>query len=718
MADTLNKVASIFLRYHGNSTDSSENESFDDMMSAGMGLVAETARLDRLSVWRNTTKNSPEDGLALYASQIYRWDRKHGGTTAPSSGLTNLSYNEFSPRWENLLSSGESINSPASLLPEAELLRSFGVISAFVTPIFLKGQFWGFVFFEDNENEVYFDNECAEMLHSAAFLCANAIIRADLERELSVTNQANRLQLTKLNTVIQATKIGLWDMEIIRDDPINNVNRITWSDEFRRILGFSDDSDFPNVINSFHNQLHPDDFERVTSAIGAHILDTTGQTPYDIEYRVIKKSGEIAHLRATGETIRDKKGEPLHVAGAVMDITEAKNYLLNTEKLMEQAQAASKAKSEFLANMSHEIRTPMNAINGMTVIGKSATDISKKDYCFGKIENASQHLLGVINDILDMSKIEASKFDLSDDEFDFEKMLQRVIHIITFHSDEKKQTLKVHIDDAIPRMLVGDDQHLAQVITNLLSNSVKFTPDYGVIELDAVLLGEDSGLLTVRVSVKDNGIGISPSQQMNLFDSFHQADSRTSRIFGGTGLGLAICKKIIEMMDGEITLQSELGKGSVFSFTFKTKRSAEAAESQSEASAFDESCGIFEGKRILIAEDVDVNREIIESLLESTHAQIVSVDNGVKAVEAFKVSDFDLVLMDVQMPKMDGYEATRTIRGIERGKTVAKPTPIIAMTANVFKESVDKCIESGMDTHIGKPFDVDELFGVLRKFLI
>ncbi|MCL1818009.1 MAG: ATP-binding protein, partial [Spirochaetaceae bacterium] len=249
--------------------------------------------------------------------------------------------------------------------------------------------------------------------------------------------------------------------------------------------------------------------------------------------------------------------------------------LVRIDAARKKSDLESRHKSVFLSNMSHEIRTPMNAIIGMTAIGKSIEDADRKDYCFKKIEDASNHLLGVINDILDMSKIEANKFELSPEEFDFEKMLQRVVNVATFHVDKKRQKLAVRIDRAIPPTLIADDQRLAQVITNLLGNAVKFTPKEGSITLEARLMGEENDVCTIQISVSDTGIGISPGQEARLFTAFEQAESSTTRKYGGTGLGLAISKSIVGMMGGGIRVQSEPGKGSTFAFTIQAKRGAE-----------------------------------------------------------------------------------------------------------------------------------------------
>jgi CheY-like chemotaxis protein len=391
----------------------------------------------------------------------------------------------------------------------------------------------------------------------------------------------------------------------------------------------------------------------------------------------------------------------------------------------EQALSASRAKSTFLANMSHEIRTPMNAIIGMTTIGKSAAELERKDYCFTKIENASQHLLGVINDILDMSKIEASKFDLSPVEFNFEKMLHRVVDVFNFRVDEKRQKLSVNIDNAIPQTLIADDQRLAQVITNLLGNAVKFTPEHGSISLDARFVEKKDGLNTIKIAVSDTGIGISVEHQKQVFSSFQQAEISTARRYGGSGLGLAISKSIVEMMGGTIEVQSKLGEGSVFTFTIPVREGVQANNEtnvlMSGHTATEEKpdlTGFFAGRRILLVEDVEINREIVIALLEPTQLEIDCAENGIEAVRKFSEAParYDLIFMDVQMPEMDGYEATRHIRALDMPK--AKTVPIIAMTANVFREDIEKCVEAGMNGHIGKPLNFDEVLDKLNGYLV
>ncbi|MDR1732178.1 MAG: response regulator [Synergistaceae bacterium] len=584
-----------------------------------------------------------------------------------------------------------------------------------------------------------------------------------------------------------------------------------------------------------------------------------GGENFDFAAPLVRSSDEIGILsgafQVMTQRINDfvrKMRESTEALARKNDDLNRSNELLLTAR--EQAEKANRAKSDFLSNMSHEMRTPMNAIIGMTAIGKSGSSLEKKNYAFEKIEDASTHLLGVINDILDMSKIEANKLELSNSDFDFEKMLRKVVNFINFRVEEKHQVFRVTVDKNIPTRLTGDDQRLAQVITNLLSNAVKFTPDGGIIRLD-VRLAEDSnedrdGFCTLRIEVTDTGIGISDEQKARLFNPFQQADSSTSRNFGGTGLGLAISRRIVEMMEGRIELESTLGQGSKFIVTVKVARNqatrrvlpaglnwrnlhllvvddddetleyfkdiaenlgvaCEAARGGEEtvsmmdgqhyhdiyfvdwkmpgmdgialtreikkrrnansvvimisstewsviaddakaagvdrflqkplfasdiADCINECLGgtaveapgapaedggpeVFRGAHILLAEDVEINREIVLSLLEPTEMKIDCAEDGEEALRMVSENPerYDMVFMDVQMPKMDGLEATRRIRALD--SPGAKTVPIIAMTANVFREDVEKCLAAGMNGHVGKPLDFDEVMEKLREYL-
>ncbi|MDR3013367.1 MAG: response regulator [Chitinispirillales bacterium] len=383
--------------------------------------------------------------------------------------------------------------------------------------------------------------------------------------------------------------------------------------------------------------------------------------------------------------------------------------VLNAFNAMENA---SRAKSDFLSVMSHEMRTPMNAIIGMTVIGKKAMTVEQKNYALNKIGDASTHLLNVINDVLDMAKIEANKLELAPIEYDFGMMMQKVMTIINFSLSEKQQELSIDIDSNIPHIIFGDEQRLSQVITNLMSNAVKFTPEAGKIHFKASMTGESDGVCDLRIEVADNGIGIPKSQHEKIFHAFEQAESGTSRKFGGTGLGLVISKRIIKLMGGTIWVESELGKGARFIFTVKIQRGTND-RNNNDCPHTEIVNGEFAGKRMLLAEDVEINREIIIAFLDGTELIIDCVENGEDALNALTADQdkYDIVLMDVQMPKMDGHEAAR------RARAQGIKTPIIAMTANVFKEDIDICLAVGMNGHIGKPLDISKILRMLRKYI-
>ena len=391
----------------------------------------------------------------------------------------------------------------------------------------------------------------------------------------------------------------------------------------------------------------------------------------------------------------------------------------------EQANAASKAKSDFLSNMNHEMRTPLNAIIGMTLLGKEADSMEEAISAFNKIGDASSHLLTVISDVLDMVKIETDQLELMPVEFNFHRLLQKAMTNIKFRIDAKKQNLKINIDNNIPHFITGDEQRLMQVIVNLLSNAAKFTPIGGNICIDASLLGEKDGLCDLRVEVTDNGIGISAEQQEKLFQPFVQAESGISRKYSGTGLGLIISKRIVELMEGRIWIESELGKGSKFIFTIKVQRGKKSLdknhEEQGSETGQDKTMGIineFAGRKMLLADDVEINREILMTQLEKTGIEIDCAENGQEVLEMIRLAPdkYDIVFMDVQMPKMDGYEATRQIRDIEE-KCPDKKIPIIAMTTNVSCEDIKACLAAGMSDHLGKPLDIDRVFEILCKYL-
>jgi CheY-like chemotaxis protein len=315
-----------------------------------------------------------------------------------------------------------------------------------------------------------------------------------------------------------------------------------------------------------------------------------------------------------------------------------------------------------------------------------------------------------------MSKIEANKLTLSPVAFDFQELISKVTDIIHIRIIEKRQMFGVHIDENIPHTLICDEQWLSQVLVNLLSNAVKFTPDKGAISLCASLVKEENNTCEILFEVTDTGIGIDEEQQERLFKSFEQAESSTTRKYGGTGLGLAISKRIVEMMGGSVAMRSAIGKGSTFSFTIKAEISDIALRNERESSKSGEPDD-FSNRYVLLAEDVEINREIAGAMLEPTRVKIDYAENGAEAVRMFSDAPekYDIIFMDLQMPELDGLEAARRIRATDSEQ--AKNIPIIAMTANVFQEDIENCLEAGMNGHLGKPVNIDDFLNTLRKYL-
>jgi len=394
-------------------------------------------------------------------------------------------------------------------------------------------------------------------------------------------------------------------------------------------------------------------------------------------------------------------------------ISEINQQNIHLTELKELAEQASQTKSSFLANMSHEIRTPINAITGMSAIARGTDDIDKIHDCMTKIDAASRQLLGIINDILDMSKIEANRMELAADIFDLPAMLKNISNIIEISAGAKNLKFDVIISDTIPRAVIGDDMRLSQIFLNLLSNAVKFTPDSGSIKFAAQLIETNGDTHVLEVKVTDTGIGITEEQQKRLFNTFEQADKGTSKRYGGSGLGLVISKRLAEMMNGGITLESEFGKGSCFTVRVCLQVGNEADIIKDEtAESYD-----FTGKTALLAEDIEINREIALALLEESNIGVDWVGDGKQAVDMYieNPTRYDIIFMDIHMPVMDGYEATRAIRA--SGLTNAADIPIMAMTANAFADDVNKCHEAGMNDHIAKPIEFDLLYKKMAKLM-
>ncbi len=386
------------------------------------------------------------------------------------------------------------------------------------------------------------------------------------------------------------------------------------------------------------------------------------------------------------------------------------------EQEIERAEQSEKVKEQFLANMSHEIRTPMNAILGMTrlLIDKEPREDQLK--YLNAIKQSSDNLLVIINDILDLSKIEAGKINFESIDFDLSEQLKTVFNTIKFNADEKGLVLNYSIEKGTPGRIIGDPYRLSQILLNLAGNAIKFTEN-GSVVINVTTVKQDQEQVQLKFEVTDTGIGIAKDKLEYIFDMFTQETSSTTRKFGGTGLGLAICKRLIELQGGSIHVESEAGKGSVFSFMLQFGIHEPVPKQDENAKLPNDAIAQLKNVSILIAEDNEFNQMVavdsIEHAIES--AKIDVAKNGKEAVEMILSKHYDVVLMDIQMPEMDGHEATKVIRKHKDPKI--NSIPIIAMTASVIKAEVDKCFESGMNEFVGKPFSVDDLLDKISKVI-
>ncbi len=448
--------------------------------------------------------------------------------------------------------------------------------------------------------------------------------------------------------------------------------------------------------------------------------------PLYTEEQLTFTDGHTEVVDAVRRPIFDSTGKLTGLLGVARDVTqrvavesELRETQIELREAVEDANRANKSKSEFLARMSHEIRTPMNAIIGMTNITKrklegSLADKSEVINHVQQIEISSQHLLALLNDVLDISKIEAGKIELVEESFNLRKLVDSIALIIRPRCLEKNIKFDIEVLNLEAEQFISDPLRLRQVLINLLGNAVKFTPEKGNIGLVITVTARSNGKSLVHFLIKDSGIGMSEAVQSNLFKPFEQGSHHITRHYGGTGLGLSISRNIVNMLGSDITVKSTEGQGSEFAFTvWLTEDSVKLDEI-----VHSDDVSVLKGKRALLVDDVAINRIIVTEQLAATGVEMTvdEAEDGKEAVEMFAKSPigyYDIIFMDVQMPHMDGHEATRRIRAMDRSD--AKSVAIIAMTANAFKEDVERAIESGMNAHLAKPLEHEKLMSILLR---
>ena len=515
---------------------------------------------------------------------------------------------------------------------------------------------------------------------------------------LRVDVTAIKEQARRLEDILLGAGAGTWEWRVGGDE-------LRVNERWAAMCGWTRSELEPVDLNLWVRLIHPEDLEPARAQVRAHLRD---ETPFfEYEGRMRHRGGGWVWVLCRGRIAnRRPDGAPDWVTGTLIDITKRKRTEQALEEARERAEQSSLAKSRFLANMSHEIRTPMNGVTGMAeaLARVVATDEQKR--MVNVIRQSGETLLTLLNDILDISKIEAGRLDLESAPFSPRELADRVEALHSWRAQEKGLSFTVLTDAGAERPRLGDAHRISQILHNLVSNAIKFTSRGGV---TVTLRAEGDALL---LEVRDTGLGMSEAQQRVVFDEFAQADPSTTRRFGGAGLGMAIVKRLVEMMGGTIALESAPGRGA----TVRASLPLPEAETAATATAPAEAAELRPGLRLLAADDNEINRTVLEALLRGIGAQGVIVEGGRELLEAWRPDRFDAVLLDIAMPGLDGVETLAALRARE-AELGAPPTPALAVTANALREQVARYLQAGFAAHVAKPLRPESLAAALRETL-
>ncbi|MCV6636562.1 PAS domain-containing protein [Candidatus Albibeggiatoa sp. nov. NOAA] len=542
------------------------------------------------------------------------------------------------------------------------------------------------------------------------FLCTFVRDITERKRVEQTIQEAN----VRFDLVNQATNEGLWDMQYTHgEDFTHKDNPIWYSPRLRELLGYQDETEFPNCLDSWTDALHPEDKPNVFQLYLGHLSDYSGETPYNVTFRLKLKAGKYRWYSAMCTTIRNEQGIPTRTVGSLRDITERrqaedvlKMAIKNAETARKQAEVANQAKSTFLANMSHELRTPLNGILGYTQILSRDYDITPKQLeGINIIQRSGEYLLTLINDILDLSKIEADRVELYPMDIHFGDFLRGIVELFQMRAEQKGISFIYEPLTALPEGIRTDEKRLRQILINLLANAVKFTEAGGV----CLKVGYHDKRL--RFEIEDTGMGIPEQDLENIFLPFHQSGDKYSKA-EGTGLGLSITKRIIEMMEGELHVKSNIGKGSLFWFELELPEVSNLVKHKQQEKPV--IIG-FEGKtrHILVVDDKSENRSVLRNLLVPLGFQIVEASNGQEGLNVLNQRKVDIILTDLVMPEMDGFELARRVRLAGVYDTL----PIIAVSASVFDYHQKQSVDAGCNEFIPKPVRADILLDRLQHYL-
>nr|WP_281299423.1 PAS domain S-box protein [Flavobacterium limnophilum] len=671
------------------------SKSIDEMFIETYEIIGKATNADHLSYYE-------KDFNTNLISQKFKWTRK--GIPAQITELQTYTT-------ENLKEVFTQINKKKYFKTISrkledpilkKLLIANEIKSILVLPIYIENEFTGFIGFDDCSREKKWTDDEINILQTLANNISSALERNKKETILHESQEKFRLLANNIPGTVYLSNIDYKWSKIYINDEIENLTGYTKTEFLENKIYYVD-------------LVHPDDKENVLFAAKKMVEE---HVKMQIVYRIIHKKGHIVWVEEFGDSIK-KDNVISYVGGIFFDITmkkEAEEALIAKEI----AEAANKAKSEFIANMSHEIRTPLNGIIGFTDL-LMKTNLEKTQEKHMITVNQSAHsLLDIINNILDFSKIEAGKLELFIEKCEIKEILNQIIDLISYESNQKNLKLELVITSDIPKYFWVDIVRLKQILINLLANAVKFTEKGSIQLVVSVLEKTDDSNSKIRFSVKDSGIGILEENKNKIFEAFSQEDNSTTRKFGGTGLGLSISNQLLALMNSNLQLESKIDIGSTFYFDLDLKTSNLTNIDEFKIIIPDENRIDLVIKRkddlkklkIMIAEDNKINMLLLKTIIKNifTEATIFEIFNGKDAVEQFEIINPDLIFMDIQMPLMNGYEAAKAIRNLESGKNI----PIIAVTAGVEKEEKIKCIEAGMNDHISKPI----MKGIIEETII
>lgn len=520
------------------------------------------------------------------------------------------------------------------------------------------------------------------------------ITERKLAEELIRRNEAMLAESQEL------THSGSWEADLL-------TGKNYWSAETFRIFGMEPTDATPGTRESTR-KIHPDDRRLYRAQIRKAITEKLSSS---FDLRIVLPDGRVKYIHAIGKALTDKSGKVVKLYGAILDIDDHKKAERELVQAKEQAELAAIAKSQFLSTMSHEIRTPMNAVIGFTHLLLQQNPRPEQMEYLNILKFSAENLLVLINDILDFSKIEAGKIEFEEVDFNIHNLVENIRLGMVHKAKEKGIQLKLMIDSDLNRAVIGDPVRMGQILTNLISNAVKFTND-GKVIISASLARQEKEHIIIDFEISDTGIGIAADEIDNIFESFTQASSDTTRKFGGSGLGLTITKRLLELQGSKIEVRSTIGKGSVFFFSMRIKISSKQLIDQGKADL--PKIQSLKGTKILIAEDNQINVILAKQFFKQWDVECDVAENGLLAFELVQTNDYDLVLMDLQMPEMDGYETTAKIRKLDGAKFAN--LPIIALTASAMLDVKDKAFDVGMNDYLSKPFNPNELYSKIALY--